>query len=259
MNKIVVITGASSGLGLCLYNMYKEKGDTPICIAKDEAENIDNFYLANVNDEERIIEVFNQIKEKYGHIDILINNAGFGISGSIELEKSSLVKNLMDVNFMGAFYCYKYALPLMSSGAKIINMSSICALIPIPYRGFYCCSKSALHSMSLATYMELKRSKISVVSVCPGQFKSNFEKNRIKSYETSDRYKNSVANTAKALENDNKRMPVEKVAKIIIRQTYKKNPKPIKVIGFQYKVFYFFSRILPTRMFLYFVNKFLGK
>jgi len=168
----------------------------------------------------------------------------------------------MNVNFMGAFLCYKYALPLMKSGAKIINISSVCALFPIPYRGFYCASKSALSSISLSAYMELKNSKISVVTICPGQTKSNFEKNRIKNMATNERYADTIESTAKALaktEDNNSRMSTDYVAKIILKQSYKKNPKPMKIIGFKYKLFYFAQRILPTRMFLWFTNKFLGK
>lgn len=262
MNKIVVITGASSGIGLCLYKMYKEKGDIPICLSRTNEQNLDNFIKCDVSCEEDIILAFKQIQKIYKRIDILINNAGFGISGAIELEKSSTVEHLMNVNFMGAFLCYKYSLPLMQKGSKIVNISSVCALFPIPFRAFYCASKSALSSISLSAYMELKKSKISVVTICPGQTKSNFEKNRIKNLETNERYADSIASTASALaktEENNSRMKTEYVAKIIFKESYKKNPKPMKIIGFKYKLFYFAQRILPTRTFLWLTNKFLGK
>lgn len=260
MNKIVVITGASSGIGLSLYNLYKQKGDTPICLARTNEINLENFIECDVTKEENIISAFRQIQEKYKNIDILINNAGFGISGAIELEHSSTVQNLMDVNFMGAFLCYKYALPLMKEGSKIVNMSSVCALFPIPFRGFYCASKSALSSISLTQYMELKSSKIDVITICPGQTKSNFNKNRIRNLETNERYKDKIGSAAETLKHsEEKRMNTDKVAKIILKQTYKKHPKPMKIIGLQYKLFYLFQRILPTRWFLALTNKFLGK
>lgn len=262
MNKVVVITGASSGIGLCLYKMYKEKGEIPICLARSNSENLDNFIKCDVGVEEEVINAFKEIQNKYKNIDILINNAGFGISGALELENSSTVENLMNVNFMGAFLCYKYGLPLMKSGSKIINISSVCALFPIPFRGFYCASKSALSSISLSAYMELKNSKISVVTICPGQTKSNFEKNRLKNLSTNERYKDKISSTANALaktEENKSRMKTDYVAKIILKQSYKKNPKPMKIIGFKYKLFYLTQRLLPTRMFLWLTNKFLGK
>lgn len=260
MNKIVVITGASSGIGLELYNQYKEKGDIPICLARTNDKNLENFISCDVTSEEQIINAFKQIQEKYKKMDILINNAGFGISGAIELENSSTVENLMDVNFMGAFLCYKYALPLMSEGAKIVNMSSVCALFPIPFRGFYCASKSALSSISLSSYMELKKSKISVITICPGQTESNFNKNRIRNFATNERYADNIKSAAETLaKTEGKRMKTSYVARIILKQTYKKNPKPMIIIGFKYKLFYFAQRVLPTRTFLKLTNKFLGK
>lgn len=260
MNKIVVITGASSGIGLCLYNMYKEKGDIPICLARTNDSNLENFYECDVTKEEMIISCFKEIQKKYKNIDILINNAGFGISGAVELENSSTVENIMNVNFMGAFLCYKYALPLMRSGARIVNISSVCALFPIAYRGFYCASKSALSSLSFTEYMELKKSNIKVITICPGQTKSNFNKNRVRNLNTNERYGTTISSAAETLKHtEEKRMPTEYVAKIILKQTYKKNPKPMKIVGFKYKFFYFAYRLLPLRVFLNLTHKFLGK
>lgn len=260
MNKIVVITGASSGIGLCLYKMYEEKGDIPICLARTNDAGLKNFYECNVTSEEMIISCFKQIQKQYKNIDILINNAGFGISGAVELASSSTVEHLMNVNFMGAFLCYKYALPLMQSGAKVVNISSVCALFPIDYRGFYCASKSALSSLSFTEYMELKKSNISVITICPGQTKSNFNKNRIRNLETNERYGETISSAAETLkQTEEKRMPTEYVAKIILKQTYKKYPKPMKIIGFKYKFFYFAYKILPLKWFLNLTHKFLGK
>lgn len=260
MNKIVVITGASSGIGLELYNQYKAKGDIPICLSRKNDANLENFILCDVTSEEQIISAFKTIENKYKNIDILINNAGFGISGAVELENSKTVQNLMDVNFMGAFLCYKYALPLIKAGGKVVNISSVCALFPIPFRGFYCASKAALSSISLSSFMELKKSKISVITICPGQTESNFNKNRIRNFSTNERYKDSIKSAAETLaKTEGKRMKTSYVARIILKQTYKRNPKPMKIIGFKYKLFYFAQRILPTRTFLKLTNKFLGK
>ena len=259
MNKVVVITGASSGIGLSLYNLYKENGDIPICLARTNPENLDNFIKCDVSFEDEIISAFKEIQGKYNKIDILINNAGYGITGAIELENSSTVEGLMNVNFIGAFLCYKYALPLMGKNSIIVNMSSVCALFPIPYRAFYCASKAALSSISLSASMELKESGIKVITICPGQTESNFDKNRIKNLTTNERYKENVNKANETLKKSNKdRMSTNYVAKIIYKQTLKKNPKPLKIIGFKYKLFYFAQRILPTRAFLYLTNKFLG-
>ncbi len=259
MNKVVVITGASSGIGLNLYKIYESMGDTPICLSKSNDANLANLYECDVSKEEMVIACFKEIQKKYKFIDILINNAGFGISGAIELENSSTVENLMNVNFMGAYLCYKYAVPLMRRGSRVVNISSVCAMFPVIYRGFYCASKAALSSLSFTESMELKTSGIKVIAICPGQTKSNFNKNRIRNMSTNERYGETIKSTTEALKNsDNKRMDTSYVAKIIVKESYKKNPKPMKIIGFKYKIFYFFYKILPLRTFLYFTHKFLG-
>ncbi len=260
MNKIVVITGASSGIGLSLYNLYKQNGDVPICLARTNTDGLENFYECDVTKEEMIISCFKEIQKKYKNIDILINNAGYGISGAVELESSSAVENIMNVNFMGAFLCYKYALPLMKSGSRIVNISSVCALFPISYRGFYCASKAALSSLSFTEYMELKKSNIKVITICPGQTKSNFNKNRIRNLNTNERYGSTISSAAETLKHtEEKRMPTEFVAKKILNESYKKHPKPMKIIGFKYKFFYFAYKILPLKTFLNITNKLLGK
>lgn len=260
MNKVVVITGASSGIGLELYNQYLQKGEIPICLSRKNECNLENYIYCDVTKEEDIILAFKEIQKKYTNIDILIINAGFGISGAIELTHSSTVEHLFNVNFMGAFLCYKYALPLLKEGSKIVNISSICALIPVPFRGFYCASKSALNLLSLTEYMELKSSKIDVITICPGQTISNFDKNRIRNLETNDRYKNSIYKANESLTKSIKHsMKTHNVAKTIINQTYKKHPKVLKIIGFKYKLIYFFYKILPLKLFLKINNNLLGK
>ena len=158
------------------------------------------------------------------------------------------------------FIVINMPLPLMGEGAKIINISSVCALFPIPYRGFYCSSKAGLSSLSYCEYMELKKSKINVVTICPGKTHTNFSKNRIKNPKTNERY---LVNMKEITECNNKieqkGMKPEKVAYKIFKQSYKKNPKPLKIIGFKFKLLYFLYKILPLRAFLFFTNKFLGK
>ena len=96
---IAVITGASSGIGLMLYKLYKEQGDIPICLSRTNEENLENFFECDVSIEENVISCFKEIQKKYKNIDILINNAGFGISGAVELENSATVEKIMNVNF----------------------------------------------------------------------------------------------------------------------------------------------------------------
>lgn len=254
----IVITGASSGIGKELASLF-QKDDNVITISRS---NIDspNHYICDVSDLENVKQVFDSIKTKYGHIDILINNAGFGLSGAIELLPAEEVKKLFDVNFFGVLYCTQCALPLMDKGSKIINISSVCALFALPYRAMYCASKSAVNMLSFGLNMECKKSGIQCCAICPGDTKTNFTANRVKIDSSNARYGESITNSAKKIDSrEDKRMPVEKVAKKIYKITNKTRLPYQKIIGFKYKVFYFLSNIVPKKLFLSIVNKMFNK
>ena len=253
----IVITGASSGIGKRLSELF-EKTDTVITLSRTgEGE---NHYKCDVSNEEEVRKTFDKIKETYGHIDILINNAGYGLSGAVELLPLVEVKKLFDVNFYGVINCIQNTLPLMSKGGKIINISSACAIFALPYRAMYCASKSAVSALSFGLNMECKKSKIQVCAVCPGDTKTNFSKNRVKINESNERYGDSVVKSANKIDSrEDKRMSVDKVAYKIYKLTNKKKLPYQKIIGGKYKVFYFGLRILPTNWFYGLVNKIFNK
>lgn len=251
----VVITGGTSGIGLACLNQFNKKGDRVIILARHNPENLPNFYACDVSNEEEVKKTFDEIGTKFGVIDVLINNAGFGISGAIELMPTSDIKKLFDVNFFGIINCYKHALPYMKKGGSIINISSVCAFFPLPFRGLYCASKSAVNLLTYSQRMECKPFGIKVSAVCPGDTKTNFTKNRVKNFETNDRYGDRIKNaTEKVDSKENNRMKPEKIAKAIYKVSIKKNPKPYIIVGFKYKILKIFS----LRILLYFTSKFFG-
>ena len=104
--RTIVITGGSSGLGLGLKNIFKEKGDIVIDISLSGSD-----YSLDVSDHEKLKSVFEEIYKNYGGIDILITCAGYGISGAIELLDEEATKKQFDVNFFGTANACKYAIP----------------------------------------------------------------------------------------------------------------------------------------------------
>lgn len=259
MNRIIVITGTSSGIGERLVQLFKHDNDTVCCLSRTNPNNQDNFYICDVTNEQNVIQVFNEIGEKYGRIDILINNAGAGISGACELLDSARVKENIDINFMGAFYCSRQALSYMSRGAKIINISSVCAFFAMPYREIYCASKAALNMLSYGLRMELSSSGIQVCAICPGDIKTSFSKNRVKNYATNARYGDRVARSVNSVDaHEDKRMSVEYAAKKAYSIINRKRLKPAVIIGNKYKVFYFLYQLFPLNMFLRVIDKMFG-
>lgn len=250
MNRIVVITGASSGLGQHVANLFKSNNDIVVNLSK-EVEIEDKFnVLCDVSNENMVKKTFDDIKKEFGHIDILINNAGYGISGVTELIDLKKAHDQFNVNFFGALTCTDYALKMMSAGARIINISSACAIFPLPYRSLYCASKSALSMLTKSMRMELTNAKIDMVAICPGDTKTNFTKNRIKNFETNEKYGNNIVSATDKLDKrEDKRMSPEYVAKKIYKIANKKNTKPQYIIGAKYKLFWIVSKLMPEKLF----------
>ena len=179
MDRIVVITGGTSGIGLGLKKLFEQNGDTVLTFSIDEVDS-PNHYIGSVDHEIKVRQVFNDIYEKHGHIDILINCAGIGMSGITELSPIEEIQRVVDINYYGTLNCIRSALPHMSAGARIINMSSSIALFPVPFRSIYGSIKSAVLNLSFALRMELSQLGIEVTAICPGNTKTNFTRNRIK-------------------------------------------------------------------------------
>lgn len=237
----IVITGSSSGIGKALKEHYLSLGNNVVGISLSGDD-----YLADVSDKNALDKVFEQIKEKLGNIDILINCAGFGVSGAIELIDPQLVQKEYDVNVLGTIFTTQCALPIMSEKGKIINISSACALFPLPFRSFYCSSKSAVSMFSDCLRMELCKTKIQSTAICPCDIKTNFTKNRQKSYVTNERYKDAIKLSAERIDSrEDKRMSLEKATKILVKIIDKKKLKPQYVMGARNKVLYQVQKFFP--------------
>ena len=255
----IVITGSTSGIGLDLLTKLRELGHNVIGISRSE-NNSENSFSCDVSNYEKVVETFNEISRKFSTIDVLVNNAGYGVSGAIELVNKEECDKIMNVNYNGVLYCCKAALPFMKKGGKIINISSACALFALPYRGLYCASKSAVTMLSYSLRMEVERFGVDVCSVCPGDVKTNFTKNRVKVFDTNEKYGTSIENSTKYIDlKEDKRMPVSVVTNHLVKLINKKKMPALKIIGAKYKVFYFFSKILPTGAFLKIENKIFNK
>ena len=249
MKRRIVITGASSGIGLELKNLFEKKGDEVIDLSRTSG--------CDITDNNSLKLEFEKLKDK--EIDILINCAGFGLSGAVELADESEIRKLFDVNFFGLVNVTKHALPLMGKTGKIINISSTCALFPLPFRAYYCASKSAVNMITDGLRMELKNTKIQVASVCPGEVKTNFTKNRVKIFTTNERYKNSIkVSTENIDKHEDKRMPVGVAAKKIIKFVERKKLKPQVIIGKQ-KILYALQKLLPKSWLIALIEKFFVK
>lgn len=256
MSKIVVITGGTSGIGKEMAQLYQSKGDTVISLSRNVQEPSKTNVVCDVSNEQMVKAAIEQIAKDFGRIDVLINNAGYGISGALELIPAQDAERQFDVNMHGAFLVNKYAIKHMQKGGIIVHIASACSLFALPFRGLYCASKAALNMYSDCLRMELKPLGIKVVSICPGDVKTNFTKNRVKIFETNQKYGDRIANSAHNIDkNQEKRMSATMVAKKIVKIAGKKNPRPMYIIGAKYKIFYFASKIFSKRTMLFAIEK----
>ena len=241
--------------------MYRKKGDLVYSLSRDiDNEYPDFSYVCDVTDENRVKEVVAEIGEKHGKIDVLVNNAGMGVNGALELLPADVVRKTIDVNVVGCYLMSKYCLPYMKRGSKIIYISSVSGVMPSPFRSLYCFTKSAVYMMGMCQRMELKKAGIGVTVVCPGEVKTGFMKSRVRVEETNERYGKQVERAFAFLDkhDDGKRMPPEKVAKVILKQSYKKRNKAMVIVGGPFKFLYAGVRFLPLSWSLSITNKFMG-
>lgn len=260
-NKTAVITGGSSGIGKAAAIMLSDKDYTVFELSrKGESFGKINHITADVTDESAVTRAFEQIIEKTGRIDLLINSAGFGISGAVEFTELESAKKEFDVNFFGTFNCCKAAIPyLRKTEGTIINVSSVAAVFSIPFQSFYSASKSAINSLTLSLANELRTFGIKVCAVMPGDTKTGFTAARQKSDEKNDLYKDTIRSAVTSMEKDELRgMPPESVARLIVKTALKKHPAPIYTAGFKYKLFRLLDRLLPMRLKNYIVGKMYG-
>ena len=147
----------------------------------------------------------------------------------------------------------------MPNSIPLRNISSAMALFPVPFRAIYGSAKSAVLSLSFSLRMELAPLGIDVVAICPGDIKTNFTKNRIKDFETNERYGKRIETaTQKCDSKEDKRMESSVCAKRIFKKICKKKCKPFYIIGAKYKALYFLTRITPKSWLLKMTGKLMG-
>ncbi len=256
---VVVITGASSGIGLAAARLFHDKGFTVYGLNRhipQESFGI-NYLPADITQPQTVIDAVSRIWQDEHRIDILINNAGFGISGAAEFTAMDEAVRQFEVNLFGAFTCIKAVLPFMreQESGIVVNVSSVAGVIPIPFQAFYSASKAALNCLTLALANEDRPHKIRFCAVMPGDVRTGFTAAREKLIKGSMVYP-AMARSVAVMEKDEQNgMSPEYVAKVIYNITNKRNPKPLYTAGLQYKIFVLLSRILPVRLVNYIVGK----
>ena len=260
--KVAVVTGASGGIGLAISKALQKEGVKVYDISRTikPHEEIVKAYSADVNDTKKIEEILDEIYAENGHIDIFVNNAGFGIAGAVEDASAKNIYALVNTNLSAVIALSGVATKFLKrsgKGGNIINICSVGGVIPLPFQATYSATKAGVEIFSRALANEVKPFKIKVTSVLPGDTKTGFTQNRIiENNNNSEKYQKNVEKSIKKVEKDEQtgKSP-DTVGKVVVKILKRKNPPLRKTVGFWYKCAVFLPRILPTKLINYIVRK----
>ncbi|UCH13959.1 MAG: SDR family oxidoreductase [Bacteroidales bacterium] len=247
-DKVVIITGASSGIGLAMAREFAGRGSKVVMAARNkeklekiESELKDQGYEAfsirtDVTREDDCRNLVKRTIEKYDRIDVFINNAGISMRALFADVKIDVLKQLMDVNFWGTVYCSKYAIPhLVKVKGSLVGVSSIAGIQGLPGRTGYSASKFALHGLLEAIRVENLKNGLHVMILTAGFTKSEIRKRALMENGKPQGY---------TPRNEEEHMLPEHVAKAMIKAL--RNKKRHKIVTIEGQLLALFQRIIPT-------------
>lgn len=182
-NKVVLITGGSSGIGRAIGEFLHQKQFAVYGTSRNPSRVTDSVFpllTLDVRDENSIRECVGQLMEREGRIDVLVNNAGVGITGPLEEIPMEQIRANFETNFFGPIGVMQAVLPVMRAQKTglIINITSIAGYMGLPYRSVYSASKGALELITEALRMETRQFGIEITNVAPGDFATNIAAGR---------------------------------------------------------------------------------
>lgn len=258
MSKVILITGGSSGIGKAIGIYLSQKGFTVYGTSRNPDRFSDSLpfklIALDVTKPVTIQLAINGIIKNEGRIDVVINNAGVGITGPIEETPDVEIKKAFDTNFHGPLHVIKEALPFMRKQKKglIINITSIAGYMGLPYRGLYSATKAALEITTEALRMEVKQFGVDFVNVAPGDFATNIAAGRFHSPVLNNSpYKDSYSKTLALIDAhvDEGEDPI-KMAEVVYKVIQTKNPKVRYLVGARLQKFsIFLKKILPSKVY----------
>jgi len=249
-DKVVIVTGASSGIGKALAEEFSDRGAKVVIVARSE-EKLDQLkeilkkknlnvliVKADVSDEDDCEKIISETVKHFGTIDILINNAGISMRALFEDVDLNVIKRMMDVNFWGTVFCTKYALPyLLKNKGSVVGISSIAGYKGLPGRTGYSASKFAIQGFLETLRIENLKKGLHVLIACPGFTASNIRNTALA--------KDGSVQGESPLD-EAKLMTSEEVARRIVNAVVKRRHRIIMTI--QGKLMVFLNKFFPKMM-----------
>jgi short-subunit dehydrogenase len=194
--KVVVVTGASMGIGEATAKIFADQGASVVMLSRDAGRveaargrvghaELTLAMACDVRHREDIDRAIGLTLHHFKRIDVWVNNAGHGLLDSVAEMDMAACREMFDTNFFGAVGAMQAVIPVMrqQGGGTIINISSVAGHIPIPFHGAYSATKFALNAIGKAAGVELKKDGIHVLTVCPGYVRTPFSENAVRGKE----------------------------------------------------------------------------
>lgn len=265
VKKTIVITGASTGIGLDAAKTLTERGHRVIgtCRKMDDIQKLKALgieaVLLDLNDTKSINQAFEKMMEMtVGQLDVLINNAGYGQSGALEDVKPEFLLAQFQTNVFGLMNLTSLAIPVMRKlgAGRIINVSSVLGVISLPFKGAYNASKYAVEGLSDTLRLELKPSNIQVITIEPGPIKSEWSHTATDSYKNIDiensvfkkQYEDVISTATQKKADSIFTKPAAAVTNKMIHAIESRRPKAKYPVTFVAHLLIFLRCILPTRV-----------
>lgn len=249
-NKVVIVTGASSGIGKALTIEAATQGAKVVLAARNHEKleqlmaslpgGADRHLLVktDVSRETDCRHLIEQTIKKYERIDVLINNAGVSMRALLAETDLKVLRQLMDINFWGTVYCTKYALPsLLQSKGTVAGVSSIAGFKGLPGRTGYSASKFAMHGFLEALRIENLKNDLHVLIACPGFTASNIRNTALAGDGTAQ---------GESPRDEARMMTAEEVARSILKAVIKR--KRTRVLSRQGKLTVLLNKIIPAKL-----------
>lgn len=249
--KVCIITGGTSGIGKCTAEAMRQKGYAVYELSRRETGVAGFVHIpTDVTKPEMVDAAIADVLRQEDHIDVLINNAGFGVSGAVEFTEPAAAKKQLEVNFFGMVNVCHAVLPVMRGAGhgRIVNLSSVAGVVPIPFQTYYSASKAAINSYTMALANEVKPFGVQVCAVMPGDIRTGFTAAREKSQAGDDVYHGRIARSVAGMEHDEQTgMSPEAAGAYIASVATRRSVKPLRSIGLKYKFFCVLAKLLPVR------------
>ena len=249
--KTIVITGASSGIGLATATLFSQRGYRVFDLSR-RGTNLPGLshIPCDFSNDASCSAAVEQVINEAGQIDVCICNAGIGTSGAVEFADIDEARQLMEVNFFGTLRLLKAVIPSMREhkAGKIIFTSSMAAILPVPYQAIYSASKSAINALALSLKNELRPFGISVTCVLPGDVQTGFTEARKKNTTGSEIYARMNAAVEKMEHDEHHGIEAEKIASLFWKIAHKKHPLVYYTYGVNYTFFCLLHRLLPISL-----------